>query len=227
MTAPLALRALLFDIDGTLADTDPLHFQAWAALLREHGLNIDEAFYRAKISGRLNPDIVAELLPQLPAQEAKAFIHRKEEAFRTLARQLVALPGLSDLLHWANTHDLPTAVVSNAPRGNALHVLHALKLHEAFAQVVLADDLARGKPHPDPYLHALKVLGVAAGQAVAFEDSPSGVRSAVAAGIRTVGLTTGHDEAALREAGAALIVPDFADPRLPGFLGVPAFAISG
>ncbi|AFZ67286.1 HAD family hydrolase [Deinococcus peraridilitoris] len=220
-------KALLFDIDGTLTATDPLHFQAWAQSLRKHGLNIDEAIYQQRISGRLNPDIVADLLPALGADETEAFIAQKEETFRALATSIMALPGLSELLHWARQHDLPCAVVSNAPRDNAVFVLSTLGLDRTFAHIVLADDLPRGKPFPDPYLEALRRLGVNARDTFAFEDSPSGVRSAVAAGIPTVGLTTGHGEEALQEAGAALIVPNFADPRLPQFLGVPAFAISG
>ena len=215
-------RALLFDLDGTLANTDPLHYRAWAQSLAEHDLHIDEDFYRQRISGRLNPDIVADLLPHLHGGHGQAFVDEKEHAFRELATNLAPLPGVSALLEWAARENLPVALVTNAPRDNAHMVLRALRVQDAFHAVVLAEELPRGKPSPDPYLEALRLLDVPAGRAVAFEDSPSGVKSAVSAGIETVGLSTGHDEAALTEAGAVFVIPDFTDERLLTYLGMNA-----
>lgn len=213
------LRALLFDLDGTLADTDPLHFVAWQRALAGYGLPIDEAFYRERISGRLNPDIVWDVLPQLSEAEGAAFVNAKEAAFREAALHLPPIAGALPLLEEAARRGVALALVTNAPGENAAFVLEALGIRGNFAQVVLAEHLPRGKPWPDPYQEALRLLKVGAGEAVAFEDSPSGVRSAVAAGIKTVALTTGHPAGALVQAGAALVVPDFEDERLGAFLG--------
>lgn len=206
------LKALLFDLDGTLADTDRLHEKAWIEALAALGQEVDHAFYQARISGKLNPHIVADVLPQLSAAEGMAVADAKEARFRELAKGVPPLPGLRDLQRWAIDHGVKSALVTNAPRANAEHLLETLRF--APDVVVLSEELAAGKPDPLPYATALARLGLAADEAVAFEDSPSGIKSAVTAGIFTVAVKTGHEPARLGAAGASLIVDDFADPRL-------------
>jgi beta-phosphoglucomutase-like phosphatase (HAD superfamily) len=106
------------------------------------------------------------------------------------------------------------AVVTNAPRDNALLLLSGLGWLDRFPVLVIGDELARGKPDPLPCLTALQWLGADAAQAVAFEDSLSGVRAAAAAGVETIGLMTALDEQSLRGAGAASIARDFTDGAL-------------
>ncbi len=212
----MKLKALLFDLDGTLADTDRLHEQAWLEGLARYGLEADHHFYQTQISGGLNPEIVQRVLPQLSPAEAAAFIQQKEARFRELARGVAPLPGLLELWGWAKERGLHLALVSNAPRENAEHMLKRLGLH--FDCMVLSEELPAGKPDPLPYRAALRQLGIAASEALAFEDSPSGVRSAVGAGVRTVALTTGHPAHLLEEAGAFLAIPDFTDRRLWAWL---------
>ena len=200
------MKALLLDLDGTLADTDPLHRMAWAEVLRPYGIRVDPAFYREHISGRLNPEIVRDLLG-LEGEEAKRLIEGKEALFRELAQNLEPTPGLEELLHWVKKRGLAWGVVTNAPRENALHVLKALGLVPSL--LVLAEEVGRGKPNPLPYQVALRRLGLLPEEALAFEDSPSGVKSAVGAGIPTLGLLTGHLEEALKASGARAVVRDF------------------
>lgn len=212
------LKALLFDLDGTLAETDSLHFLIWQAFLREYGVEIDRSDYKAKISGRLNPDIVVDLLPQLSLAEQEDFIWRKEAEFRNRADSLTRLPGLSDVLDWATQKELKQAVVSNAPRENAEFMLKALHLEATFDTVVLGDDLPMGKPDPLPYQEALRRFNLTKDEAIAFEDSPSGVRSAVAAGVPTVGIASTYDPEELRQLGCLLVISDFTAPALFAFL---------
>ncbi|WP_421655082.1 HAD family hydrolase [Leptothermofonsia sp. ETS-13] len=212
------LAAFLFDLDGTLANTDPFHYRAWKELLYNFGIDIDEKFYKTRISGRLNPAIVQDLLPQLSPEEKQQFIEQKEARFRELAPQLTPLPGLTEVVKWAEVRGLKQAVVTNAPPQNVHHVLRTLRLDSQFDPVVIADELGIGKPDPAPYLHALKQLGIRANQAVAFEDSPSGIRSAVGAGIPTIGIASTQDPKVLYTVGATLVVSDFAAPELWAFL---------
>lgn len=187
-------------------------------MLREFGLEIDKTFYQTRISGRLNPAIVADLLPQLDPVAGQNFCDRKEARFRELAPQLLPLNGLSDLLHWAEMHQLKQGVVTNAPPENVHHTLKALHLESQFDQVVIADLLGVGKPDPAPYLHALQQFGLQPDQTIAFEDSPSGIRSAVAAGIPTIGIASTHNPQVLHDLGAMLVIPDFTAPALWQFL---------
>lgn len=208
----MKLKALLFDLDGTLADTDRLHEQAWFEGLARYGILADHAYYQTQISGCLNPEIVRRILPQLSEAEGETFLAQKEARFRELAAGVGPLPGLRKLWNWAQNRGLRRALVSNAPRANALFMLERLGLQ--FDAVVLSEELPAGKPDPLPYRTALAQLVLGPDAALAFEDSPSGVRSAVGAGIRTVALTTGHWPEALKQAGAFLSIPDFTDLRL-------------
>ncbi len=209
------LKAVLFDLDGTLANTDPIHFQVWQTLLAPHGMTVDQKFYDRHISGRLNPDIVRDLLPQLSTAEGAAFSADKEAQFRTMAaNQLQRMPGLSDFLHHIQQQDYPTALVTNAPRSNAEFMLQTLALEGVFHPVIIADDLPKGKPDPLPYQTALNQLGLQPDEALVFEDSPTGVRAATAAGIPTIGVTSTHSDATLRQLGAIFTIADFTDERL-------------
>lgn len=210
----ICLRGIFYDLDGTLVNSDPLHYQIWFERLREHGLVIDEAFYKSRISGRLNPAIVADLLPHLSSEARDQFIEQKEAQFRQQAPVLTATRGLSEVIAWADDRNLKQAVVTNAPAENARHMLRVLDLETRFDLVVIADELGIGKPDPAPYLHALKGCGLEPSQAIAFEDSPSGIRSAVAAGILTVGIASTQTPEALSAIGASLVIDDFAAPAL-------------
>ena len=186
------LAAILFDLDGTLVNTDPLHYKAWQEILRDYRLNIDEAFYTRRISGRLNSVIIQDILPHLSLEEGQQLAEEKEARFRELAPELKPLAGVSDILAWTEECGLKRAVVTNAPRKNAHFMLKVLGLTDAFATLVLAEEAVAGKPDPAPYQLALSHLGIAPESAIAFEDSPSGIRSK-------------H----LCEVGAEMAVPDF------------------
>lgn len=208
------LDALLFDLDGTLADTDKLHLLAMQQLLHEDGRTLTEAEFEAHISGRANADLCRYLFPDRPVNEHRAFADRKEARFRELSPTLQPTPGLLRLLEYAEDRGIGMAVVTNAPRANAEHMLQALDLAGLFEHVLVAEELPKAKPDPLPYLTGLQRLNAQAGQALAFEDSVPGVKAASGAGIFTVGLSTSQAVEALRAAGAQLVVADFEDPRL-------------
>lgn len=212
------LKALLFDLDGTLAETDSIHWPAWAAILEPRGYDVSWAFYGEYISGRLNPDVVADFMPDLSPEAALAVVEAKEADFRERVGALEPLPGLLDFVEAGRARGLAAALVTNAPRANALAVLRALRLDDAFETLILAEDVGVGKPDPTPYKAALAALGLQPEQAIAFEDSPAGLTSAVAAGIPTVGIASTQDPAKLTALGARIVAVDFTDPKLAAFV---------
>ncbi|MBW4486954.1 MAG: HAD family phosphatase [Trichocoleus desertorum ATA4-8-CV12] len=227
------LSAILFDLDGTLTNTDPIHFRAWQEHLNQHGLTIDETFYKTRISGKTNPVIIEEILPHLSEAAGQELADAKEARFRELATQeITVLDGLTQVLDWAQQQQLPLAVVTNAPPENAYFMLETLKLNAHFQTIVISDEIGVGKPDPAPYNIALGRLGVAPETAIAFEDSPSGIRSAVAAGIPTVGIASTHNPQVLYDLGAMLVIPDFTDEQLwdllksPGKVDGPKLAVN-
>jgi HAD superfamily hydrolase (TIGR01509 family) len=210
--------ALLFDLDGTLAETDSLHLPTWVDVLQPYGVEVDKEFYRESISGRSTSEIVEELLPELSTEEGRRLAVAKEASFRERAPELEPLPGLLDFMREAKSRGRSLALVTNAPQENVEAILLALELGESFDEVVLSDEVGSVKPDPAPYRIALDRLGVRPEAALAFEDSTSGIASAVAAGIPTVGIASTQDPEKLFQAGAFMAARDFTDPELLGLI---------
>ncbi len=208
------LKALLFDLDGTLADTNSVHRLTWVETLEPYGYDVTWDFYRDRISGRLTPEIVADLFPDLSPEEVQAMADAKEANFRERAGELEPLPGLLNFISKARGKGMRIALVTNAPKENVPAILGALGLQDAFEPVILGEELDAGKPDPTPYEAALEAVGISADEAVAFEDSPSGIASSIAAGVPTVGVASTHDPEALDRLGVDLVVRDFTDPKL-------------
>lgn len=215
----MRLRALLFDMDGTLVDTDDLHFAAYAQVFAGLGRPLERAEYDTRMAGRPNLEILRDYFPEETEAFRVALMNLKEDTFLRASPAWEPLKGVHELLRWAREAGLKQALVTSAPRDNAGHLLRAVGLDKAFSPEVYAGELPRGKPDPLPYRTALELLGLEPQQALVFEDSLSGVRSGVAAGIPTVGVATTQTPAALREAGASLVIRDFTDPALWTLLG--------
>ena len=204
-------KALLFDIDGTLADTDALHLQAFNKVFGPRGHVFDHARFTKELQGFSNASISERFLADEPPKRQSAIIGEKEEAFRKLVSgQIQPLPGLMKLLALADRASIPMVAVTNAPRPNAEMLLSGLGIMDRFKVVVIGDELPHGKPHPE----GLRAVNAAPHLSVAFEDSRSGIKSASAAGIATVGIRTSLSHADMVEAGALMTAKTFDDPEL-------------
>ena len=210
---------MLFDIDGTLTDTDALHLEAFNEVLGPHGHAFDHARFTKELQGFSNASISERFLAGEPSERQAAIMGEKEQAFRKLvAGRIQPLPGLIALLALADRATIPMVAVTNAPRLNAEMLLSGLGIADRFKVLVIGDELAQGKPHPMPYLEGLRAVDAAPEASLAFEDSRSGVRSASSAGIATIGIRTSlsHDDMVV--AGAVMTAKDFDDPELLEFI---------
>jgi HAD superfamily hydrolase (TIGR01509 family) len=213
-------KALLFDIDGTLADTDALHLQAFNQVLSPHGHVFDHARYTRELQGFSNAAISERFLAHEPPTRQAAIIGEKEAAFRNLVSgQIKPLPGLMTLLALADRASIPMVAVTNAPRLNAEMLLSGLGIMNRFKAIVIGDELAHGKPHPMPYLEGLRAVSAAADLSLAFEDSRSGIQSASAAGIATIGIRTSLSHGDMVAAGAVMTASAFDDLELVELVG--------
>jgi len=210
--------ALLFDLDGTLVDSDAEHLAAFQRVFAPHGIQLDRSEYAANIMGASNAMIARLYLSHLAPHEQAATLNAKEAAYRDALGELEHILGALALLDYADRCGLKRAVVTNAPRANAEKVLAALGIGQRLPIVVIGGELARSKPDPLPYLTALQRTGAMAAHSLAFEDSLSGVRAAAAAGLAVVGMTTTLDARTLIGAGATFAVQDFTDPRIFGLI---------
>ncbi|XP_064953471.1 haloacid dehalogenase-like hydrolase domain-containing protein Sgpp [Musa acuminata AAA Group] len=159
------LKAVLFDVDGTLCDSDPLHYYAFREMLQEIGYNngvpIDEEFFVRNIAGRHSEDTAKILFPDWDHEKAMKFVDDKEPMFRRLvSKQLKAIEGLHKLCKWVKDRGLKHAAVTNAPRPNAELMISMLGLIDFFDAAVIGSKCQRAKLFPDPYLKALEKLNV-------------------------------------------------------------------
>ena len=206
--------ALLFDLDGTLVDSDAQHFAAFQRAFARHGIALGASEYAMKIMGASNAMIAKAFLSHLTPMQQAATIEAKEEDYRNSFDDVEPIAGAVALLDFADRRGLERAVVTNAPRANAEKVLAALGIGERLTILVIGSELPCSKPDPLPYLTGLERTGAEAARSVAFEDSLSGVRAAAAAGLAVVGLTTTLSADALIAAGATIATADFTDPRI-------------
>ncbi|MGY8680715.1 HAD-IA family hydrolase [Bradyrhizobium sp. UFLA05-153] len=208
-------QALLFDIDGTLADTDALHREAFNQVFGPRGHVFDHARFSKELQGFSNVSIGERFLSDVLPERRAAILDEKEHIFRTLvAGQIKPVPGLMALLDKADATGIPMVAVTNAPRLNAEMLLSGLGIMDRFKAIVIGDELPHGKPHPLPYLEGLRFAGAAAHASIAFEDSRSGIQSASAAGIPTIGMRTSLSHDDLVAAGAVASAGTYDDDAL-------------
>ena len=210
--------ALLFDLDGTIVDSDPDHLRAFQTVFAGLGIPLDRDNYVKGIMGASNDIIGERYLPHLSKAEREAAIEKKEQIYRDGLGELSPTAGFVAFLDYAEGTGFKTALVTNAPRANVDDVFKALSLSERLKLRIIGAELARAKPDPLPYLTAIEKLGADPKRSVAFEDSMSGLRSALGAGLAVVGIASGLPPEALLSAGASLAVTDFNDARVRPFV---------
>jgi HAD superfamily hydrolase (TIGR01509 family) len=210
-----SLRAALFDLDGTLCNSDHLHFAAWhdelAAAHNAFDLSYED--YKNRISGKPNALIAQEFLPSLDEQQRVAACASKEARFRELASDadaLQPLKGLPELIASLQSNQFQVACVTNAPRVNAEFMLRRIGMLTCFEHLIVGEECSSSKPSPEPYLEAMRRFKVEPYSCVIFEDSFSGLAAALASGCAlAVGLCTTHSAATLKRMGAHAAFVDF------------------
>jgi beta-phosphoglucomutase len=212
--------ALIFDLDGVVVDSMPLHTLAWLSYLEQLGISgRDIAMH---MHGRRNDEIVREFLgPDVPDAVVLEHGAAKERLFREMmGANLVdsLVPGVADFLARANSPasagGLPVALATNAEPANVAFALDGTNLRRWFRVIVDGSQVRNAKPAPDIYLAAGARLGVAPRNCIVFEDSPAGIAAARAAGMRVVGILTHAETLGHIDIG----VRDFQDPELEKWL---------
>ncbi|MBS2038499.1 HAD family phosphatase [bacterium] len=185
---PGPFDAYLFDCDGTIADSMPLHLEAWNTALEPWGASFQEELFYAW-AGRSTEQIVSLLNQQFGLQmDHREISKRKEECYFSVLPRIQPIAEVIAHIHEAFPR-IPLAVVSGSPRESVLTTLRNFQLERYFRCVVGAEDYVHGKPAPDPFLLAARTLGIAPQRCLVFEDADLGIQSAQAAGMQWVKVT--------------------------------------
>ena len=206
-------KAVLWDMDGVIADSNSFHFAAWQETFAKRGINFTKEDF-TKLFGTRNDFIIRKVLGKgLPEKDIEPIVQEKEASFRQKAKSNIKpLPGVMKLLNTIKKGNFKLALVSSAPKENIDLLSSELKLEEYFNSIVSGCEVPQSKPNPQIYLLAAERLGTQPENCIVIEDSPPGVKAAKAAGMRCLAVANTHSKEELK--GADKVVNSLEDMDL-------------
>lgn len=204
------LAAMIFDMDGVLADTHPVHRRVWQQFLLEMGRNVSEEDLDFVEDGRKLKEILVHFFGELSPSQMLSYAERKQQLFYEAASDVCTFPGVADLLRELQSAGIPSAVATSASRFRAHSLLEYLDLAEYFRFVVTGDDVIQSKPDPTIFSRAAQLLRVSPAHCLVAEDSRAGVHAAKSAGMRCLAIAEGERAIRLLSEGADHVVPSLA-----------------
>ncbi len=201
--------AVIFDMDGVIADTNPFHSLAWKTFAEKYNFKITEDDLKNHVYGRTNKSIFDYLFDENLSDDALIRMSdEKELLFRMLYKNKVqALPGLINLLKGLKANSFKAGLATSAPRENVDFILDELEIRNYFDGIVDSTSISKGKPDPEIYLKCANSLNTLPVNCLVFEDSLPGVEAANAAGMKVIGVTTTHNREELKN--TTMVIDDF------------------
>lgn len=203
------LKGVIFDMDGVLIDSHPIHKRAWRKFFASLGLDVSESELDFVLDGRKKEDILRHFLGDLPDSAIRDYGHRKEMLFREEALAIATIDGALEFLEQLGDAGIAFALASCGSHSRVHYILRRLNIHDHFAAIVTADDVQHGKPHPEIFQKAAGKLGRSCCEILVIEDAVSGVKAARAAGMKCIGIADPQRAEELMQAGAERVLPNF------------------
>jgi beta-phosphoglucomutase len=184
------IGAVLWDLDGTLVDSEEYHWRSWRDTLAAEGIALGYETFLASFGQRNDRILRGWLGPAADAERIQRIGDSKEVEYRRLAREegVQPLPGAADWVARLNRAGWKQAIASSAPRANVEVVVAALGFEHVIDAIAAAEDVTRGKPDPDVFLEAARRVGVPPGRCIVVEDAAAGIEAARRAGMKSVGV---------------------------------------
>lgn len=200
--------AVVFDMDGVIADTNPFHKDAIQQFVTKYGFELTEDELKTRVYGTTNRQWITNLFGELTEDELQAYAFEKEQLFRDIyAPYINPVKGLTQFLDLLVEHQIPRSIATSAPPANVDFVLDRTGTRKYFDIILDERMVTQGKPNPEIYLKSAKVLGLPNQQCIVIEDSLAGVAAARKSGSKVIGITTTHSPAELQETD--LVIDDF------------------
>jgi beta-phosphoglucomutase family hydrolase len=194
-------KAVIWDMDGVIADTAPYHFSAWQETFRKRGVKFTEEDFKHSF-GLRNDTIIRDILgEQVDQGKIDAIVREKEETFRRVIGQNIRpLPGVMELIKALKQQGFRMAIASSTPMENIRLITGSLGINNCFQSIVTGQDVTEGKPSPQSFLLAAQRLGVEPKNCIVIEDAVAGVAAAKRASMYCVAVTNTHSRQSLAEA---------------------------
>jgi beta-phosphoglucomutase len=212
------IEGIVFDMDGVLIDSHPVHRIAWSKFLATVGKSVSDEGLSFILAGRRREEILRHFLGDLSESKIAEYGHQKDLFFEENFQDVRLIPGVSKFLETLETAGLEAGIATSASSARTWGTLRRLELDQRFTAVVTGDDVDAGKPDPAVYQLAAQRMNLSPEQLLVLEDAPCGVQAAKAAGMRCVGVSTNGRAETLRQCGAELVIPDFLDPSIETLL---------
>jgi HAD superfamily hydrolase (TIGR01509 family) len=208
------LNGVIFDMDGVIVDSHPVHKKTWRTFLELHGKNVTDEELNFIMDGRKREEILRHFLGYLSSEQIRILGHQKELLFREQATAMRTIEGLPAFVQQLTRANIKLGIASSGSHGRVNFVLDSLRLRKYFAAIVTGDQVSAGKPDPTIFRLASEQLRVPPSETLVFEDSISGVKAAKAAGMKCIGIAADGLIPKLLDAGAIQIVPNYIDLSL-------------
>lgn len=204
------IKAVFFDMDGTLVDSIPFHQEAWLSFLGNHGIHLRPEDFHAQNHGTIH-EMIRRFFPHVDSREKRIELgEEKEITFRRIFRpHLKEISGLTPFLEHLKKEKISIHLSTMGDQNNIDFTLDGLGIRHFFDTVTGGHEVLKGKPDPEIFLKSLEKSGVKGENALVFEDSGGGIRSAKAAGLKVIGIATTHTKKELLELGCESSFSDF------------------
>ena len=215
------LKAIIFDLDGTLVDSLPYHHESWRIFFKNNNLeehDFSEVLKEYKGGGTL--ELMTSVFGDMYTKdELKKMTDDKEIIFRDIYKsKIYPIEGLKQFLDNLKENNISLAIGSNAIRKNVIMTIEELGIINYFSSIICGDEVSRGKPDPEMFVKTLSNLNVSRDECIIFEDSIEGIKAAKNADIKVIGVTSSQSSEKLKSVGAFKTIDDYTKISLDNIL---------